>query len=704
MDTTSVNVTPTVQDTLLSGDSKAPSLYKALEADEIRVLYLWPSENFDAPLDGFFVVQRPSTEPYKALSYAWGDPAPTDVLFVDGYPCGIAANLAAGLRRLRPATEMLTIWVDAICIKQDDMVERSEQVRHMHRIYAGAEEVIVWLGAPADDSDRAILFIKTAAAAFKLSGFATCWKDFIQQVDGMSHSPQACRDTNAHVYRVEKTFQTLTTSTTTQHPREGISAGYNNHLDQRNWQAVNHLLARSWWQRLWILQEIAHARSAVLRCGTASMVWDDLYAVVVLAELANKLYNTLGPCLTANCIPVVRPLLDFFDGKSIQRYYYTPLALFSMAQSRPCSDPRDKVFFLPGLTGRDNIVHVDYTKSVQDVYRDFAKDQIMYWTPSLHIFRLAGVGWTSTISDMPSWVPDWHMNHSKHGLAEELYSAAKHFIRPSSEHPDGDRLGVLGLSVDSVDIVECQVQYSDGKCPSFELLNPHCGLYRTRSSNFHALVRCRLHDKMQRRAKSGRSSSFGQSGQVELENTMRCALLCLRFDAATDDDDGMGKFRQWKQSSGVGDTDPISRSQHFDLGDIPESLQMGSVFPWSLEVRTSSANAISGWFEHHVSLRSSVSESVAQWRGLVGRDREHRRLFRPKNGYFGSEPLFMQPGDLVCILFGGRVPYLLRKRANAEGYILVGTVYVHGIMDGEVLDELGVTSLDDPHVTKFNIY
>jgi hypothetical protein len=60
-----------------------------------------------------------------------------------------------------------------------------------------------------------------------------------------------------------------------------------------------------------------------------------------------------------------------------------------------------------------------------------------------------------------------------------------------------------------------------------------------------------------------------------------------------------------------------------------------------------------------------------------------RRVFMTSTGFVGVGPLDMQPGDEVCILLGGKVPYLLRPQGN-ESYTLVGEAYVHGIMHGEL--------------------
>jgi hypothetical protein len=62
-----------------------------------------------------------------------------------------------------------------------------------------------------------------------------------------------------------------------------------------------------------------------------------------------------------------------------------------------------------------------------------------------------------------------------------------------------------------------------------------------------------------------------------------------------------------------------------------------------------------------------------------------RRFFVTTAGRTGLGPRSMQPGDLVVILRGGRTPFVLRKKA--DGYWLIGPAYVHGLMDGEVVQD-----------------
>jgi len=64
-----------------------------------------------------------------------------------------------------------------------------------------------------------------------------------------------------------------------------------------------------------------------------------------------------------------------------------------------------------------------------------------------------------------------------------------------------------------------------------------------------------------------------------------------------------------------------------------------------------------------------------------------------EKGYIGLAPAKTEPGDRIAVLFGGRVPYILRQNqpdnsTEPTTWTFIGDSYVHGIMDGEVIQKL----------------
>ena len=120
------------------------SPYQNLRHGDFRLLTVTKTAH-DRDLRFQFVQTVPSlTQQYTAVSYTWADDAPTETIHVDGQPLRIRPNLWACLYTLRGGWQY--IWADAICINQDDVNEKNQQVGMMGQIYQNATVVSVWLG------------------------------------------------------------------------------------------------------------------------------------------------------------------------------------------------------------------------------------------------------------------------------------------------------------------------------------------------------------------------------------------------------------------------------------------------------------------------------------------------------------------------------------------------------------------------------
>ncbi|PMD15205.1 hypothetical protein NA56DRAFT_550813, partial [Hyaloscypha hepaticicola] len=124
---------------------------------EIRIIILKPS-TVSMPLEctlQHVSNANKSRASYKALSYTWGPPEPTKILLRNGIQIQVRENLWQALHHVRQESSSLRLWVDALCINQEDIPERNEQVSRMGTLYNQAEEVLVWLGPEKDGSDIA---------------------------------------------------------------------------------------------------------------------------------------------------------------------------------------------------------------------------------------------------------------------------------------------------------------------------------------------------------------------------------------------------------------------------------------------------------------------------------------------------------------------------------------------------------------------
>jgi hypothetical protein len=135
--------------------------------DSIRLLRLLPSEDEDSTIQcqlWNYSLQLSSrrTHLYEALSYVWGCSDKHRSILVDGHIFNVTDNLHAALLHLRHCSIERMLWIDAICINQEDMTEKGQQIQFMAKIYGQATRVIVWLGEAADNSTKALEDIRFA--------------------------------------------------------------------------------------------------------------------------------------------------------------------------------------------------------------------------------------------------------------------------------------------------------------------------------------------------------------------------------------------------------------------------------------------------------------------------------------------------------------------------------------------------------------
>lgn len=136
------------------------TVYKTLaEPVDIRLLRLQPGDigsSIFIELDHVSLTDKPI---YEALSYTWDlDDQPEVATYsvnLSGASYSVAANLFDALNRPRKKDECRILWIDAICINQNDYMEKGWQVQMMDRVYSAASRVIVWLGGEEPDTNLA---------------------------------------------------------------------------------------------------------------------------------------------------------------------------------------------------------------------------------------------------------------------------------------------------------------------------------------------------------------------------------------------------------------------------------------------------------------------------------------------------------------------------------------------------------------------
>ena len=110
---------------------------------------------------------EPDASPYEALSYTWGSPKDPKRIYIQNglelSTLSVTRNCEEALRYLRREDGSVDLWVDAVCINQQDQEERAQQVSIMRSIYSKGSKVIVWLGPASGDSKVALEWIDSIA-------------------------------------------------------------------------------------------------------------------------------------------------------------------------------------------------------------------------------------------------------------------------------------------------------------------------------------------------------------------------------------------------------------------------------------------------------------------------------------------------------------------------------------------------------------
>jgi hypothetical protein len=271
---------------------------------------------------------------YEAVSYTWGGTELSASVEVDGRTLNVTESLYLALHYLRIDREDRILWVDAICIDQSNRQERGHQVRQMGGVYSQADRVVVWLGPATDDTNVLM--------------------DSLNWLEQESIK-LACRDWAL----ADRRWQDLWTSLQLE-----LKGRYWN-LAARQCAGLELLLQRPWFKRIWILQEVANAKRAIVCSGTRSV--------------SSRIFVLAPSLVHIKLEPGCQAVLDIMPGPSRRESWwnlkpdlYTLLLKFSGSKA---GDPRDMIYALLGICSDAQdacIIPVDYRKEPEQVVRDAA--------------------------------------------------------------------------------------------------------------------------------------------------------------------------------------------------------------------------------------------------------------------------------------------------------------------------------------------
>ncbi|KAK0669102.1 heterokaryon incompatibility protein-domain-containing protein [Cercophora samala] len=398
----------------------SPLAQKCEEHDyTIRLLHLLPAQDSNTSLRCRLIEKGykdywgiPICHDYHAVSYTWGDPVFPEVLQVlansFSFPTEslgvirITQNLHSALKHLRRQDVPVVLWVDAVCINQADVTERSSQVSNMPNIYKKASSTIVWLGdeSAADD--------------------ARLCMSFFQDLGKLSANSVSADDQLAASWR--KRFE--------------INRLVADFLD-RNKDAIVFFLERPWFRRRWIVQEVVLAKAVAIHCGAWKIDWDTFHLAMF------ELFESNQGVFTADHRTTMRTMTGVRNGGhtitavrniGVAAKKQLPLDTLVEFASFLCADPRDRLYALYGVIKRwsprqvtmqlSQINNIDYSLPTEDVFTKFAAELMQinihdlrpmasrYWLVT-HVLQLAAAfGHRDTTNGhvgikIPSWVVDW---------------------------------------------------------------------------------------------------------------------------------------------------------------------------------------------------------------------------------------------------------------------------------------------------------
>jgi hypothetical protein len=260
---------------------------------------------------------------YEALSYEWGLPESHSFIVLNGRRTQVRENLHQALLHLRYPAKERTLWVDALCIRQDDIDERNHQVQQMGRIFMRATKVVSWLGLDDEWTGTVMELLRRAGAPHFAGNLRKLndWK----------------RPEYAYKY----------------------------------WHALKHFCSMTYWDRLWISQEIALAREIEIHCGNMEISWSFVARTINRVKAAMKLGHSHSLQIdithsTPAGFVEARQVREAGGGEPTQLHN-----LCQLTENARCCDPRDKVFGLLSIaTHVGGRLQVDYNKSLYGVFED----------------------------------------------------------------------------------------------------------------------------------------------------------------------------------------------------------------------------------------------------------------------------------------------------------------------------------------------
>ncbi|WPH04605.1 HET-domain-containing protein [Acrodontium crateriforme] len=558
-----------------------------------------------------------SVPSYEAVSYRWGSSERTDEIVLNGKRFAVTKSALELLLARRSIWRERTLWIDAICIDQANEEEKTIQVRMMKDIYSLAERVVAFPGGDW-----------TARVAAPL----------IIEIFGYEFSTQRTSLQNSEIWR-----------------REGRSI---------KWQTMIDLFTNEYFNRGWMIQEIAVAKKVELYYGNMYIPWS-LFSRVIDTIMVPHRSNELmiskergqSRLIKASTLENIG-FMTSLRPTDVAEERWTLQPQFEALLMKTCSfgtaDPRDRIFSLRGIAVdiEDDRLKPDYSVTPEDLFEEVARHVMFEGSHhSLHLLSIAGVGFRSDELKMPSWVPNFgetrdFVPYSEIKSLSTNYQASGDSIAVIQPGPYPGSISCKGVLCDQIKAMSRAgaFQFADGQSPQPKTVN--------------AVHFSRVKFKFVKAAMDliSENKDLWATGFDVIKERLWLALLADRVNYL-----------------------PAARLPFKDI-----------FWHWFRYIEL--LNSFNNIKElHHSHFTEDVAESYVDgsiasydW-GMVFS--VHGRTFAvTERGELALVPPKALPTDIIFLPYGSQVPMVIREKNEEGTYELVGEAYVQGAMMGEMME------------------
>ncbi|KAH8662990.1 heterokaryon incompatibility protein-domain-containing protein, partial [Tricladium varicosporioides] len=325
------------------------------QPDTIRLIKLRPSHDRAAMIrcdlipSALGLVEDNIVHQYIALSYVWGDLSDRDIILVNGMALMVTRSLIRTLMLLRDDRRVLYLWIDAICINQKDNLEKEQQVQNMGRIYELAQHTVIFLGE-CDPVTEALI------------------------------------------------AQSL----------ERIKLQLNVRREVQLFQALQRLLEKPWFRRVWVFQEFVLSRDPRIQFGSIRYKWAHFHSLVT--HLFDKISNLdsdvdYGDVASPPFYRELAKRLPCYTTNILEKL----LAVLASRRGLGVSDPRDMIFAHIGIFKGTGITP-RYDRSTVHLYEEIVKYYYNLTSGLEMLHYVEDVDPNSRRKNLASWAPDWTYN------------------------------------------------------------------------------------------------------------------------------------------------------------------------------------------------------------------------------------------------------------------------------------------------------